>query len=190
MPFCLQLQFSRIADLLARFKTDATSCAESMHGVVGTIAIAKPDCGASGQQLAQYLAPVVTSLSAVCFTKLLSSQSLQHCKLLAQALEVCGGQVVSNLAGRMFSNDESVNIGTSEIPISVHCDCLPGERECLTLASQLLATVNIQDLPSEDGLYLECVMEAVVVILCSEALSRPTGLKYVEEIICVSHSIR
>lgn len=183
----LQQQFSRINELLTQFSKDATGPkGSSSHCVTDKTDIEMADSDADRQQLVEYLAPVVSSLCAVCITKLLSTKSLQHSRLLSQALPVYGGRVVSTLARRMFPGDWPVHLGASKTPISVPHDCRPDEQECLALATGLLATINLEDLVSEDELYLESVVETVAAVLCCEVLSVPTALKYVEQVIRVS----
>eukprot|EP00731_Ephydatia_muelleri_P018544 Em0011g584a len=180
----LQQQFSRINELLTQFSKDATGPkGSSSHCVTDKTDIEMADSDADRQQLVEYLAPVVSSLCAVCITKLLSTKSLQHSRLLSQALPVYGGRVVSTLARRMFPGDWPVHLGASKTPISVPHDCRPDEQECLALATGLLATINLEDLVSEDELYLESVVETVAAVLCCEVLSVPTALKYVEQVI-------
>ena len=159
---------------------------ESSQAITDKAAIETAVSDIDKLQLIEYLAPVVSSLCAVCVTKLLSTRSLQHSSLLSQALQACRGRVVPTLAKRMFLNDEPMHIGTSKTPISVPGDCLPEEKECLALASGLLATINIHDLPSEDELYLESLIETVVMILFDEAVSMSTSLMFVQGIIHVS----
>lgn len=174
-----------MTDLLTQFTKDTAVRRGSSHGDKSGLEMADSDADMQ-RLMVEYLTPVVSSLCAVCITKLLSEKSLQHSRLLSHTLQVCGGHVVSTLALRMFPSDEPMHIGASKTPIPIPCDCRPGEKECLALATGLLGTVNIEDLASEDGLYLESVGETVAAVLCCEALSMLTALKYVEQIIRVS----